>query len=88
MYKIVHQKMGRELKQNQSELEVSLQKAKDYNNVMQEMSSEVKTLQTAYKDLMAKSVQLQESHKKQIAEIQPQVNSENLLKVINLIETF
>lgn len=37
---------------------------------------------------MTKQSQMQENHLKQIAEIQPQVNSENLLKVINLIETF
>jgi hypothetical protein len=55
---------------------------------VQELSSEVQVLKAAYDELKAQQVQLQETHKRQIAEIQPQVNSENLLKVINLIETF
>jgi hypothetical protein len=69
MYKIVHQKMARELQETKSDLGASQQKSKDYKNIVHEMSNEVKTLQIAYKELMNKQHQLQENHKKQIAEI-------------------
>lgn len=44
MYKIVHQKMAHELQQTKSDLVTTQQKCKDYKNIVQEMSIEVKTL--------------------------------------------
>ena len=44
MYKIVHQKMARELQQMKGDLVTTQQKSKDYKNIVHEMSTEVKTL--------------------------------------------
>jgi len=56
MYKINYTKTTKKLRETSSQLASTQSKSNEYKNIIQEMGSEVKTLQTAYKDLMGKHV--------------------------------